>query len=250
SATLQGSDRTLDSNVNPSATSPAVLPSGGSDGRIDFGYYKPVTIGDFVWNDVNGNGIQNSGEPGIAGVTLTLTGSTGAGVSVTDHATTSASGAYQFTEAPGTYTVTVDAGNFTGTGVLAGYTAAPTLQGSDRTLDSNVNPSATSPAALPSGGSDGTVDFGYYRATSPSGTGAAIILDDRSSGFSETGSVWGSNTELGYGGEYQYHQSTPGATDTAMWQVTGLAPSTYDAQLTWVGGYGNRPTNTPIWIYD
>src|SRR5437660_1176343 len=98
--------------------------------------------------------MQNTGEPGIAGVTLTLTGSTGAGVSVTDHATTSASGAYQFTEAPGAYTVTVDASNFTGTGVLVGYAASATLQGSDRTLDSNVNPSGTTPAALPSGGSD------------------------------------------------------------------------------------------------
>src|SRR4051812_33965544 len=34
----------------------------------------PVTIGDFVWNDVNANGVQDSGEPGIPGVTLTLTG--------------------------------------------------------------------------------------------------------------------------------------------------------------------------------
>ena len=24
----------------------------------------------------------------------------------------------------------------------------------------------------------------------------------------------------------------------------------YAVQLTWVGGYGNRPTNTPVWIYD
>ena len=29
-------------------------------------------IGDFVWNDVNANGIQNEGEPGIAGVTVSL----------------------------------------------------------------------------------------------------------------------------------------------------------------------------------
>ena len=60
--------------------------------------------------------------------------------------------------------MTVDAGNFTGTGVLVGYTVAPTLQGSDRTLDSNVNPSGTTPAALPSCGSDLTVDFGYYKS--------------------------------------------------------------------------------------
>src|SRR5438128_2741067 len=87
---------------SPSATSPAALPSGGSDGSIDFGYYKAVTIGDFVWNDANGNGIQNTGEAWIAGLSQTFTGRSGSGVSVTDHATTSAGGAYQFKEAPGT----------------------------------------------------------------------------------------------------------------------------------------------------
>jgi SdrD B-like domain len=32
----------------------------------------PSALGDFVWNDVNGNGIQDSGEPGINGVILKL----------------------------------------------------------------------------------------------------------------------------------------------------------------------------------
>ena len=32
----------------------------------------PVTVGDFVWYDQNGDGIQNAGEPGIAGVTVNL----------------------------------------------------------------------------------------------------------------------------------------------------------------------------------
>ena len=95
------------------------LTSGGSDETVDFGYYKPITIGDFVWNDSNANGIQDSGEPGINGVTLTLTGTSGTGAAVTDHATTTGNGAYLFTEAPGTYTVTVDASNFTGSGALA-----------------------------------------------------------------------------------------------------------------------------------
>src|SRR5439155_1227904 len=141
--TLQGSDRTVDSNPSPSGTTPSALPSGGSDTSVDFGYYKPITIGDFVWTDSNANGIQNTGEAGIQGVTLTLTGTTGAGVSVTDHATTNASGLYSFTEAPGTYTVTVDASNFSGSGALVGSTATPTLQGTDRTVDSNPSPSGT-----------------------------------------------------------------------------------------------------------
>lgn len=32
----------------------------------------PASIGDFVWNDLNNNGIQDEGEPGIDGVTVKL----------------------------------------------------------------------------------------------------------------------------------------------------------------------------------
>ncbi|HEX4796237.1 MAG TPA: SdrD B-like domain-containing protein, partial [Humisphaera sp.] len=89
----------------------------------------PVTVGDFVWNDTNHDGIQNSGEPGINGVTLTLTGTNSNNSPVTDHTTTTGNGGYLFTEVPGTYTVTVDAGNFAVGGALAGYLVSPTLQG-------------------------------------------------------------------------------------------------------------------------
>jgi uncharacterized repeat protein (TIGR01451 family) len=42
---------------------------------IDLGFTAPAdaaTIGDTVWHDANDNGVQDSGEPGIAGVTVTL----------------------------------------------------------------------------------------------------------------------------------------------------------------------------------
>src|SRR5262249_45220805 len=122
-----------------------------------------VTIGDFVWQDLDGNGIQDGGEPGIPGVALTLTGTTGGGTAVTDHATTDSGGHYQLTEDPGTYTVTVDASNFGPGGALFGYTPTPTLQGPNRSVDNNPNPSGTTPSSLPGGSSDLTLDFGYYR---------------------------------------------------------------------------------------
>ncbi|HTQ37670.1 MAG TPA: SdrD B-like domain-containing protein [Pirellulales bacterium] len=119
----------------------------------------PSTIGDYVWNDANGNGIQDANETGLAGVTLTLTGSNANG-SVTDHATTDANGHYSFTEIAGSYTITVDASNFT-SGVLAGYSASPALSGGNRSVDSNgVNDAAS--VTLAPGANDFTVDFGFY----------------------------------------------------------------------------------------
>src|SRR5262245_58962487 len=48
-------------------------------------------VGDFIWRDDNGNGIQNAGEPGIAGVTVKLIGPTGTLTTTTD-----ANGKYSF----------------------------------------------------------------------------------------------------------------------------------------------------------
>ncbi len=60
-------------------------------------------IGNYVWLDENGNGIQDAGEAGIPGVTVNLSGDLDA-TTVTD-----ANGGYIFPDLPeGTYTVTVD----------------------------------------------------------------------------------------------------------------------------------------------
>ena len=70
------------------------------DGRVDEG-----CIGDRAWNDVNRNGIQDAGEPGLAGATFLLRTSSGALVGV---AVSNASGAYSFGFVPaGTYYVEV-----------------------------------------------------------------------------------------------------------------------------------------------
>jgi hypothetical protein len=60
------------------------------------------SISGFVYQDTNNNGVQDAGEPGIAGVTITLSGDDAA---VT---TTDAAGAYTFVLSPDccTYTVT------------------------------------------------------------------------------------------------------------------------------------------------
>lgn len=64
------------------------------------------SIGDRVWLDENDDGIQDVGEPGLNGITVTLRDSGGAVVATQD---TSGDGTYLFTDVlPGDYTVEVD----------------------------------------------------------------------------------------------------------------------------------------------
>ncbi len=83
----------------------------------DFGY-RPIgfgSIGDRVWNDANGNGLQDSGEGGLVNVTITLyednngNGVIDAADAVVGTATTDSTGAYNFYNLPvGRYLVDVD----------------------------------------------------------------------------------------------------------------------------------------------
>ena len=66
---------TNDSDVNILTTMSDPTPmmvSGEDNLTLDAGVYEPVIIGDFVWHDVNGNGMQDTNEPGIADVNVTL----------------------------------------------------------------------------------------------------------------------------------------------------------------------------------
>ncbi len=71
---------------------------------VDFCFGTNGTIGDTVFCDLNGDGMQENGEPGLEGVKVTLTGN---GMTQTEF--TNSTGTYLFTGLPpGTYTVTVD----------------------------------------------------------------------------------------------------------------------------------------------
>ena len=93
-------------------TSDYALGAGEDNREQDFGYVGTGSIGDRLWFDVNGDGVQDPGEDGIPGVTVTLEGDIdGDGVIETITAVTDANGEYLFDELPaGDYTVTVDAG--------------------------------------------------------------------------------------------------------------------------------------------
>jgi SdrD B-like domain/Secretion system C-terminal sorting domain len=61
---------------------------------------SPIEIGNKVWNDTNGNGIQDAGEAGIAGVMLELYNPLTS--TVLGNVTTASNGSYYFTSATGT----------------------------------------------------------------------------------------------------------------------------------------------------
>jgi hypothetical protein len=74
---------------------------------LDFGFYAPLSsLGDRVWEDLNKDGKQDDGEPGIPGVKVQLLDATGKVLAVTQ---TDASGFYRFASlTPGDYSVKFD----------------------------------------------------------------------------------------------------------------------------------------------
>ncbi|GAA2658384.1 conserved repeat domain-containing protein [Actinosynnema pretiosum] len=122
------------------STTPAevtvTVPAGGT-GVANFGEQLGL-IGDYVWDDENGNGIQDAGEKGVAGVVVVLKDASGAEIT---RVTTGANGEYGFTGlAPGQYLVTVLS--------PTGTTLAKPGQGADRALDSDFDQTTATSAPL------------------------------------------------------------------------------------------------------
>jgi hypothetical protein len=122
-------------------------------------------IGDYVWNDLNGNGIQDPGEPGIDGVTVNLYNSSGVIIASQVTApgpTGSQQGYYEFSGVcAGVYTVKVDTTTLPKgqNGQVDLALTTPNAPGSTPANDSNPNPDTvtlTSNVAV-----DNMVDFGF-----------------------------------------------------------------------------------------
>ncbi len=124
----------------------------------DFGFSPPATVGDFIWQDNNGNGEQDAGEPGIPGVTvqLYLSGTS----TLVSSTTTDASGGYTFTNIlSGSYSVVVVTSTLPFGYYQSGDPDAtgPCVDGGAAFDDCN----STSSFKLRAGGMDRTRDFGY-----------------------------------------------------------------------------------------
>ncbi len=153
-----GGSAETDSNVSPAST---LVAGNSTDLTVDFGYYAPcsASIGNFVWSDINANGIQNPGESGIPFVRVLLRDGASNAVLAVD--TTDAQGAYLFEGlCQGNYVVEVDP-----TTLPPSAVSSPPNVGADDALDSDGVDSEAQVSVLADFTANLTVDFGFYKST-------------------------------------------------------------------------------------
>jgi protocatechuate 3,4-dioxygenase beta subunit len=227
----QGGDDTVDSDGLISDV--VTLNPGEEDPTIDAGFYQPASLGDKVFEDTDGDGIQDAGEDGISGVTVTLTGAGEDGQfdtadDITESTTTDANGEYSFTElTPGDYKVTFDRPE--------GYEFTDANQGDDDAADSDVDPitGMTQVVTLSPGEDNTTVDAGLVQLAS---LGDTVFHDKNADGIQDAGEegIAGATVTL----TDADGNTTETTTDAnGNYSFDGLNPGDYTVDFTTPDGY-------------
>ncbi|MBN1779736.1 choice-of-anchor D domain-containing protein [bacterium] len=158
----QGGDDALDSDPDPATgqTANFIIDAYDTDNTRDAACVT-TGVGDRVWSDQDGDGIQDSGEPGVANVTVNLQLGNGTDVTST---TTDANGRYQFIGLTAGTSYQLVFSNLPG-----GYDFTTKDQGGDDALDSDVNGSTakTGKFTAASGVFDPTQDAGLVQTVFP-----------------------------------------------------------------------------------
>lgn len=173
-----GADNGIDSDAKlaDGKTTDIILTSEQADYTWDAGLYKLATVGDFVWNDENANGIQELGESGVPGVVVQLFDKNSNLITTT---TTGVLGEYSFTNIqPGDYYLKL--------AVPAHYTISEKNQWGDDSKDSDVDASTlkTDVFTLTEGQDDLTWDMGIYKLSS---IGDYVFEDMNADGIQDGG---------------------------------------------------------------
>jgi hypothetical protein len=188
---------TLGDQAEPTGENPAGLPDVTPDNRgnktVDFGLFRPARLGDYVWNDVNRNGVQD--EPpasGTNGATVTLLSPgpdeqpcTADDIQIAQMTTVDASpgnpGFYLFDNlTPGAYIVRFS-------GLPAGAIVTTPDQGGDdaRDSDASVTTGCAPIVILAAGDDNRTIDAGWH---APLGSlGDFVWHDDNDNGIQDIG---------------------------------------------------------------
>lgn len=235
-------------------------PDGGNnfnDGQVTV---QNSTLSGRVYEDLNGSGTIDAGEPGIAGVTMQLSGTDSLGNAVTRTTTTDASGNWSFTVQAGTYSVVevqpaaylpgiTKAGTVSGAGSTPGTVPPGTTNGPN---GSNANRIDT--IVLGTGGASTANNFGEVRAASLAGrvyqdadyNGAAGAGDPGIAGVSVTltgtdmfgNPVSLTTTTAATTGNYAFNNLAPGSYTLTETQPAAFADGS-DAAGTAGGTVGN-----------
>ncbi|MHC4063753.1 MAG: SdrD B-like domain-containing protein [Planctomycetota bacterium] len=176
-------------------------------------------LGDFVWHDLNGNGIQESGEPGIDGVTVELLN---ASLSTVDTTTTAGGGLYSFTDvAPGQYRIEVT--------IPAGSAATAPHAGGDDAVDSDINVSGLSdPIVLVTGEENLTVDAGLVFLVQ---LGDTVWEDQDADGVQDPGEPGMAGITIELRNAANAVIATQATDANGNYLFTGLLPGTYSADV-------------------
>ncbi len=154
-----------------------IVSLGGNYSGADFGYQPPGAIGDFVWLDLDQDGVPDSGEPGVSGVTVSITNGTTTYTAITDF-----DGYWSVANIPnGAWTVGVPASNFA---------SGAALENTAATYDADGGSNSSTAFGLTNGtvnlaaGNLG-LDFGYKLNGSFSLSGTIVTHDTRVAGTAD-----------------------------------------------------------------
>lgn len=149
----------------------AIVTLGSNYSGADFGYQPTGAIGDFVWLDLDQDGVQDAGEPGISGVSIGVTNGT-----ATYTATTDFDGFWSIANIPdGAWTVSVSASNFSPGGALENTGATYDADGGSNSSAAIVLTTGSVNLAVGNLG----LDFGYALSGSYAISGTVVAHDAR-----------------------------------------------------------------------
>jgi protocatechuate 3,4-dioxygenase beta subunit len=244
---MTGADDTNNSDANATGVTPVeTLISGEQNPDYDAGLYIPVSIGDVVWSDKDGNGVQNIGEPGIADVNVTLYREENNGtVTTIGSQDTNSTGGYLFTDlVPGHYYVHFEQPDH--------FRATVQNSGTDDAADSDADRVSGNTASfeLFSPEDNLTIDAGFYELATISGNVSEDTDNDDSGDVNlqfvdialvDSNGVTVATTQTDINGSYLFTDIEPGSYTIVETQPAGLASVSENE-----GGDDNDPDNTTL----